>query len=224
MRKNNIKSKEGFTIIEVVLVLAIAGLIFLMVFVAFPALQRNQKDARRTQDIGRVQSSLINWQNNHNNRLPEPSNGAMSIEWTATENFNDENACQNAACQFVRDYLNSAAVGSDNVLNNTFEDPDRELYNFVITANVSGSSKNDITNLNTVSYNDYSELVVESSPSDGDLQSVTIGGEKPFEQYAIYIIPGATCDQDHAISANKNDFAILYRMEGAGVKCTGSSD
>ena len=35
---------KGLTIIEVVLVLAIAGLIFLMVFIALPALQRNQRD------------------------------------------------------------------------------------------------------------------------------------------------------------------------------------
>ena len=39
--------KNGFTIIEVVLVLAIAGLIFLMVFIALPALQRSQRDAQR---------------------------------------------------------------------------------------------------------------------------------------------------------------------------------
>ena len=38
--KANLKSqtKKAFTIIEVVLVLAIAGLIFLMVFIALPAL------------------------------------------------------------------------------------------------------------------------------------------------------------------------------------------
>ena len=42
---------QGFTIIEVVLVLAIAGLIFLMVFVALPALQRNQRDAQRKNDM-----------------------------------------------------------------------------------------------------------------------------------------------------------------------------
>ena len=41
----------GFTIIEVVLVLAIAGLIFLMVFIALPALQRNQRDAQRKNDM-----------------------------------------------------------------------------------------------------------------------------------------------------------------------------
>ena len=38
------QNKKGFTIIEVVLVLAIAGLIFLMVFVALPALQRGQRE------------------------------------------------------------------------------------------------------------------------------------------------------------------------------------
>ena len=41
------KNKKGFTIIEIVLVLAIAGLIFLMIFVALPALQRSQRDTQR---------------------------------------------------------------------------------------------------------------------------------------------------------------------------------
>ena len=39
--------RGGFTIIEVVLVLAIAGLIFLMVFIALPTLQRSQRDTQR---------------------------------------------------------------------------------------------------------------------------------------------------------------------------------
>ena len=47
----NIKTKKGFTIIEVVLVLAIAGLIFLMVFVALPQLQSSQRDTQRRQDM-----------------------------------------------------------------------------------------------------------------------------------------------------------------------------
>ena len=36
--KNQNSTKKGFTIIEVVLVLAVAGLIFLMIFLALPAL------------------------------------------------------------------------------------------------------------------------------------------------------------------------------------------
>lgn len=52
-------TKKGFTIIEVVLVLAIAGLIFLMVFVALPALQRNQRDTQRKDDYATLQSLII---------------------------------------------------------------------------------------------------------------------------------------------------------------------
>lgn len=65
------KNKEkGFTIIEVVLVLAIAGLIFLMVFIALPALQRNQRDTQRKNDMSRVQTAIQNYQSNNRNKLP----------------------------------------------------------------------------------------------------------------------------------------------------------
>ena len=69
------KNKEkGFTIIEVVLVLAIAGLIFLMVFIALPALQRNQRDGQRKNDMGRVQTAIQNYQSNNRNKLPTFNN------------------------------------------------------------------------------------------------------------------------------------------------------
>ena len=51
-------NKKGFTIIEVVLVLAIAGLIFLMVFLALPALQRSQRDTARKNDMSRLVAAL----------------------------------------------------------------------------------------------------------------------------------------------------------------------
>jgi prepilin-type N-terminal cleavage/methylation domain-containing protein len=47
MKNKNLKFKQGFTIIEVVLVLAIAGLIFLAIFITLPALQRAQRDQAR---------------------------------------------------------------------------------------------------------------------------------------------------------------------------------
>lgn len=52
---------SGFTIIEVVLVLAIAGLIFLMVFIALPALQRGQRDTQRKQDLSRITVQMTNY-------------------------------------------------------------------------------------------------------------------------------------------------------------------
>lgn len=67
----NVSQKEkGFTIIEVVLVLAIAGLIFLMVFIALPALQRNQRDTQRRNDLSRAQTAVQSYQTNNRNSLP----------------------------------------------------------------------------------------------------------------------------------------------------------
>ena len=70
MKKLTIKNKNGFTIIEVVLVLAIAGLIFLMVFIALPALQRNQRDAQRKNDLGRLLTALQNYRANNKGKAP----------------------------------------------------------------------------------------------------------------------------------------------------------
>ena len=65
--------QNGFTIIEVVLVLAIAALIFLMVFIALPALQRSQRDTQRKADIARVQTAIQNYQSNNRNAVPTPN-------------------------------------------------------------------------------------------------------------------------------------------------------
>jgi prepilin-type N-terminal cleavage/methylation domain-containing protein len=62
--------QKGFTIIEVVLVLAIAALIFLMVFIALPALQRSQRDTQRKADVARVQTAIQNYQSNNRNAIP----------------------------------------------------------------------------------------------------------------------------------------------------------
>lgn len=56
MTKQQIKDR-GFTIIEVVLVLAIAALIFLMVFIALPALQASQRDTARKNDVSIVSAA-----------------------------------------------------------------------------------------------------------------------------------------------------------------------
>ena len=79
------KNKEkGFTIIEVVLVLAIAGLIFLMVFIALPALQRGQRDTQRRQDLSRVLTKINDYQANNRGSLPSDWNSFKSqyhVSW-----------------------------------------------------------------------------------------------------------------------------------------------
>ena len=67
---NTRTTQKGFTIIEVVLVLAIAALIFLMIFIALPALQRGQRDTARKQDIGTIASAVNTYRSNHRGSLP----------------------------------------------------------------------------------------------------------------------------------------------------------
>lgn len=65
MLKNN-KTNRGFTIIEVLIVLAIAGLIMLIVFLAVPALQRNSRNTSRKNDVSRVLGAVQEVMNNNN--------------------------------------------------------------------------------------------------------------------------------------------------------------
>jgi prepilin-type N-terminal cleavage/methylation domain-containing protein len=89
------QKKKGFTIIEVVLVLAIAGLIFLMVFLALPALQRSQRDTQRKNDLSRAQTAIVSYAANNRGALPANTKAAWSafsaqyITPTASDSFID---------------------------------------------------------------------------------------------------------------------------------------
>jgi prepilin-type N-terminal cleavage/methylation domain-containing protein len=99
------QKQKGFTIIEVVLVLAIAGLIFLMVFIALPALQRSQRDTQRKQDLSRSLTKVNEYQSNNRNALPASNNAAWN--------------------KLADDYLR--------VSGDTFTDPTRGDYTFNVT-------------------------------------------------------------------------------------------
>jgi prepilin-type N-terminal cleavage/methylation domain-containing protein len=112
--------QKGFTIIEVVLVLAIAALIFLMVFIALPALQRSQRDTQRKNDVARAVTALQQYQSNNRNKMP------TSQEMVAGQASNTG---------FIKKYLLAAG--------DTFQDPDGTPYTFAAygaapTAFVSG--------------------------------------------------------------------------------------
>lgn len=62
------KTEKGFTIIEVALVLAIGALIFLVVFLAVPALQRNQRNDARKRDISNVVEAVSDYNSNNPGR------------------------------------------------------------------------------------------------------------------------------------------------------------
>ena len=66
--KNLYKSKreQGFTIIEVMIVLAIAAVILLIVLLAVPALQRNSRNTQRNNDAAQIAAAINTCIANHN--------------------------------------------------------------------------------------------------------------------------------------------------------------
>jgi prepilin-type N-terminal cleavage/methylation domain-containing protein len=87
MLKQLKKREQGFTIIEVLIVLAIAGLILLIVFLAVPALQRNSRNTQRRDDVAKLLSLVTEYSSNNNGQLPTGascSGSVMQLTGTST--------------------------------------------------------------------------------------------------------------------------------------------
>ena len=92
MIKNTItkKRQEGFTIIEVLIVLAIAGLIILIVFLAVPALQRNSRNTQRKNDVSGLLGAVSEYVSNNNGQLPTATanySGQVNLGFYVTANI-----------------------------------------------------------------------------------------------------------------------------------------
>ena len=62
--------QQGFTIIEVMIVLAIAGLIMVVVFLAVPALQRNSRNTTLKNDASALAAGFSEYNGNNNGGVP----------------------------------------------------------------------------------------------------------------------------------------------------------
>lgn len=200
------KNKDGFTIIEVVLVLAIAGLIFLMVFVALPALQRSQRDTQRRDDVARLATAVTNFQANGsslNNTLSEISGqtstsagctrGIVNIADIDTKinNYGEvANRGYALGCKLIR------GLNSSDATVNTFADPDGTQYKVYVYKPYDGTT-NSVINLDR--------------------------GYADFGTYAMVLIPKTRCSTDAATgfvaSDNPESFTVRYRLEGGGIEC-----
>ena len=89
---NLLKKEKGFTLIEIVLVLAIAGLLLVIVFLAVSGAQKSRRDSQRKNDLGRLEAALENYASNSNGVYPVAAGGAPSAAFTGAytpSNFND---------------------------------------------------------------------------------------------------------------------------------------
>jgi prepilin-type N-terminal cleavage/methylation domain-containing protein len=64
------RNSGGFTLIEIILVMAIAGLILAMVFVALAGAQRGRRDGERKADLGRLTQQIESYATNHSGLYP----------------------------------------------------------------------------------------------------------------------------------------------------------
>jgi len=80
MLKTSLKNRKetGFTIIEVLIVLAIAGLILLIVLVAVPQLQKNQRNEARKNIVSRISTEISNYTGNNRGDIPTEGTDANS--------------------------------------------------------------------------------------------------------------------------------------------------
>ena len=76
--------RKGYTIIEVVLVLAIAGLIFTMVFVALPSLQRAQRNTQRKRYLTAIIAAMNQWKTHNTGSVSDSFNNAYKTNGFCT--------------------------------------------------------------------------------------------------------------------------------------------
>ncbi len=205
------RNKKGFTIIEVALVLAIAGLIFLMVFVAVPSLRTQQRDTKRREDVVKVVKLITDYQSNHRGALPERKatiNNKGEDDTTRYESIrcgDDENDddWDTLYCEYLGD---------------EFTDPDGSEYRLQVGyCQANGSAIPDVDCvMKSASYTfkDGTSIYVKN-PSDPE---TTFPNE-----HMMTILIGATCEGEKAVgTSNPRKVAILYKLEGAGTYCANS--
>ena len=66
----------GFTIVEVMIVLAIAGIIMMLVFMAIPALMRSQRNSQRKEDVAYILNSVQRYQLTNSGKFPDCGGGS----------------------------------------------------------------------------------------------------------------------------------------------------
>ncbi|MBR3323201.1 type II secretion system protein [Candidatus Saccharibacteria bacterium] len=188
------KNKKGFTIIEVVLVLAIAGLIFLMVFIALPALQRSQRNTQREDDLSRILTAANDYQTNNNGKSP----------WDSGEtNKNFVKRYIDSTCK-----LTNSSTGTYTCDGDQFRDPDGTEYKMLYSGKVGGTVNNGFK-FDTTGEGESSQenkgLAVLSAEFDHTFRAVT----------------NASCgDEGQAVQGTGNrQYAVYYVLEGNSISC-----
>ncbi len=96
--QTKLKDQKGFTIIEVLIVLAIAGLILLIVFLAVPALQRNSRNTTIKNDASAFAGGFSEFSsNNDGKQASSVTQSGADVTITGAAGSNEAQAKVNAS-------------------------------------------------------------------------------------------------------------------------------
>lgn len=87
LNKNQKRKEGGFTIIEVLIVLAIAGLIMLVVFLAVPALQRNSRNTQYRNEASQLLTAYSEVSSNNGGSVLTDSDASTVLAAVKTKNI-----------------------------------------------------------------------------------------------------------------------------------------
>lgn len=82
MAKQSLKSQRGFTIVEVMIVLAIAGLIVLLIFKVIPTLNRSSQNNQRRQDVAAILQAVSHYELNNSANFPAATDVNKTLDST----------------------------------------------------------------------------------------------------------------------------------------------
>lgn len=72
-KKLSPKVYEGFTVIETLIVLTIAGVILTIILAVLPALQRDSRNNQRKQDVATILNAVSHYELNNSGNFPSPA-------------------------------------------------------------------------------------------------------------------------------------------------------
>lgn len=76
-----LRDNQGFTIVETIIVLAIAGLILLVVLLAIPALERSSRNNNRRQDVQTILAAVSKHELNNSGNMPQASDNPSFLQF-----------------------------------------------------------------------------------------------------------------------------------------------
>ena len=187
--KTKNKLQKGFTIIEVMIVLAIAGLILVVVLIAIPQLQRNQRNQARQSVASRIVTEINNFAGNNNGDLPEAVTPAT-------------------------DSKQIGSIGDDPIFWDRYLGCDTSAPP-ECTANINdprtgepvGTGADGGVNLEQVI--PLTDVAVELEP--GDETNIAAGSFGYNEGYV--------CDGEDIIAASNRNFVFMMKLEGGALYC-----